>query len=277
MKTFFFKSLVLTSVKRKMCFATPSNEIFQADLSKPLDISIPMRFEMRGDDKPIENPNAWYCLAPEVEAQQFGDFKIAVTHGAAVNSFSVRLFLHGNGTHTEGVGHLLEDVKEQTINSILKNFHCIARLISVYPYKTEEGDAVILKQHIEEAVDDTEEFDAIIVRTLPNDDLKKRRTWSGTNPPYFEADALHFLAKKGIKHLLTDLPSVDKEDDGGKVAAHRAFWRLDNVPRLDATITEMIYVPNTIKDGVYLLNLQIPSFEMDAAPSKPVLFRIERK
>jgi arylformamidase len=252
-----------------------NNEIFQADLSKPLDISIPMNFEMEGQDKPSENPNAWYCLSPEMQAQQFGDFKIAVALGAAVNSFSVRLFLHGNGTHTEGVGHLLNNVGEHTVNSVLKNFHCIARLISIYPYKTEEGDSVILKQHIEEAFENGDKFDALIVRTLPNDDFKKKRTWSGTNPPYFEADALHFLAEKGIKHLLTDLPSVDREDDGGKVAAHKAFWNLDNAPRLDATITEMIYVPNTIKDSLYLLNLQIPSFEMDAAPSKPVLFRME--
>lgn len=253
-----------------------NNRLFQADLSKPLDISIPLRFEMLGDDKPTENPNAWYCPAPEIEPQQFGDFKIAVAQGAAVNSFSVRLFLHGNGTHTEGVGHLLKNLGEHTVNSVLKNFHCIARLISIYPYKTEEGDAVISKQHIEEAFENGDKFDALIVRTLPNDDFKKRRIWSGTNPPYFEADALQFLAKKGIKHLLTDLPSVDREEDGGKVAAHKAFWDLDNEPRLDATITEMIYVPNTIKDGLYLLNLQIPSFEMDAAPSKPVLFRIEK-
>jgi arylformamidase len=252
------------------------NEIFQSDLSKPLDISIPLRFQKIEDDKPAENPNAWYCPAPEIQAQQFSDFKIAVADGAAVNSFSVRLFLHGNGTHTEGVGHLLKNIGEHTVNSVLKNFHCIARLVSIYPYKTEEGDAVVLKQHIEEASENGGKFDALIVRTLPNDDFKKRRTWSGTNPPYFEAEALRFLSEKGIKHLLTDLPSVDREDDGGKVAAHKAFWNLDDVPRLDATITEMIYVPNTIKDGLYLLNLQIPSFEMDAAPSKPVLFQIEK-
>jgi arylformamidase len=255
-----------------------NNKTYQADLSKPIDISIPMKFEMVGDDKPVENPNAWYCPAPEVQAQQFGDFKIAVSAGAAVNSFSVRFFPHGNGTHTEGVGHLFKTTGWHTINSALKNFHCLVRLISVYPYKIENGDAVISKEQLEEAFekDDIEKLEALIMRTLPNEDFKKKRHWSGTNPPYFKADALAFLAEKGIKHLLTDLPSVDREDDGGKVAAHKAFWNFGKTPRLDATITEMIYVENVIKDGLYLLNLQIPSFEIDAAPSKPVLYAIEK-
>jgi hypothetical protein len=37
----------------------------------------------------------------------------------------------------------------------------------------------------------------------------------------------------------------------------------------------MIFVDDTIKDGSYILNLQIASFENDASPSKPVLFKIE--
>jgi hypothetical protein len=32
--------------------------------------------------------------------------------------------------------------------------------------------------------------------------------------------------------------------------------------RLDATITEMIYVPDNVPDGSYLLNLQIASLKM---------------
>jgi len=34
-------------------------------------------------------------------------------------------------------------------------------------------------------------------------------------------------------------------------------------------------VANKIEDGKYLLNLQIASFENDATPSKPVLYRME--
>jgi arylformamidase len=36
----------------------------------------------------------------------------------------------------------------------------------------------------------------------------------------------------------------------------------------------MIYVPNSIFDGTYLLNIQIASFENDASPSKPVLYML---
>jgi hypothetical protein len=34
-------------------------------------------------------------------------------------------------------------------------------------------------------------------------------------------------------------------------------------------------VEDKIKDGHYLLNLQIASFDNDASPSKPVIYKIE--
>ncbi len=262
---------------------------YQADLSKPIDISISLIFNS------LNAPNAWYCPMPEATPQRFGTIDIAVAKGAAVNSYGVKIYPHGNGTHTESVGHILMDngqwimdnagVREIetgwiSVNDALKNYHVLAQLLSVFPLKKQDGDRVITKEQLEEAFDnfDNSPFDALIVRTMPNDDLKKTQQWSGSNPPYFEAEALAYLAEKNITHLLTDLPSVDKDDDGGKVAAHRAFWQVFDKNaegvRFHATITEMIYAPNTVKDGLYLLNLQIPSFELDAAPSKPVLYKI---
>ena len=91
-------------------------------------------------------------------------------------------------------------------------------------------------------------------------------------------DAALYLRESGIQHLLIDLPSVDKEKDEGKLLAHKAFWNVTDVntlnsdARVEATITEMIHVPDAIPDGSYLLNLQIASFENDASPSKPVLY-----
>ena len=93
-------------------------------------------------------------------------------------------------------------------------------------------------------------------------------------------DAAIFIRESGIQHLLIDLPSVDKEQDEGNLLAHKAFWNVKNVNHLNtdarrnATITEMIYVPDEVTDGNYLLNLQIVSFENDASPSKPVLYKI---
>ena len=50
---------------------------------------------------------------------------------------------------------------------------------------------------------------------------------------------------------------------------------LNNDARINSTITEMIFVNNEVKDGSYLLNLQIASFENDASPSKPILFELK--
>jgi hypothetical protein len=36
----------------------------------------------------------------------------------------------------------------------------------------------------------------------------------------------------------------------------------------------MIFVDNHIEDGSYLLNLQIPAFVSDAAPSRPIIFKL---
>jgi len=49
---------------------------------------------------------------------------------------------------------------------------------------------------------------------------------------------------------------------------------LNDDARLNCTITEMIFVEETVSDGSYILNLQIASFENDASPSKPVLYAI---
>ena len=39
-----------------------------------------------------------------------------------------------------------------------------------------------------------------------------------------------------------------------------------------ALVTELAYVPDSVADGLYLLDLQVPAFGADAAPSRPVLY-----
>jgi hypothetical protein len=79
------------------------------------------------------------------------------------------------------------------------------------------------------------------------------------------------------------LPSVDKEHDEGQLLAHKAFWNVKDInnlnaeARLNATITELIFIADEVKDGGYLLNLQIASFENDASPSKPILYPINER
>jgi kynurenine formamidase len=103
---------------------------------------------------------------------------------------------------------------------------------------------------------------------------KLSKQHSKTNWTYLKEEAVEYLVSKGIKHLLFDMPSVDREEDGGQLRAHKAFWNVGGKLRKDCTITEFIYVPNKVEDGEYMLNLQIAPFENDATPSKPILYKI---
>lgn len=234
------------------------------DLTKPIDISLPLS----------NGPGGVNCFhAPEFKAEPYvsGDFVGSVKAGAPVNFFNVSLNPHGNGTHTECMGHISAEM--YSINACLTRFHFMARLWSVLPEVLPNGDQVVTAASLA-AVDRFNPVEALVLRTLPNDQGKRRRRYSGTNPPYFEPEAMEMIVQWGVRHLLVDLPSVDREEDGGALAAHKAFWQYPGGKRLDCTITELIYVPDEIEDGLYFLNLQIASFELDASPSKPILYRV---
>lgn len=247
-----------------------NSQTFEVDFSKPLDISI----NLTNND---ENPIAWYIEKPVIEPVVFGDWIGKVSEGKSSTNFNNIFFNpHGHGTHTECLGHITREF--YSINDSLKTFFFLAELISVQPEKRGE-DFVITKEQIEKALNEKTP-EAIVIRTLPNSKDKLSKNYSNTNPPYLDEQASEFIRETGIKHLLIDLPSVDKEHDEGKLLAHKAFWNVKNVEilnedaRLDATITEMIFVKDEISDGSYFLNLQIASFENDASPSKPILYTI---
>lgn len=238
------------------------SEAFRADLQEALDISIPL-------DPDTPAPNAFYAPLFRTEPVRAGSFIGDTRQGGAVNFKNVFLNPHGNGTHTECLGHITTE--GLTIDQVLRDFHFPARLASVYPQLQDSGDRVITADQIADVLD-SPALPALILRTLPNDPGKRQRHWSGTNPPYLAAGALALLARAGVRHLLLDLPSVDREEDGGQLAGHKAFWGVPEKPRRDATITEMIFVPDSIADGRYLLNLQLVSFVLDVSPSKPVIY-----
>jgi kynurenine formamidase len=200
-----------------------------------------------------------------------GHFIGSTVLGGPVNFLNVHLNPHGNGTHTECVGHIAAE--KFTIHQCLTKFHFLAKLATLYPVRQAVGDRIILREQVEEVLMPGE-AEAFILRTMPNDDRKLRMNYSGTNPPYLHSEAVAYLAACGIRHLLLDLPSVDREEDGGKLLSHRAFWCYPDNIRQDCTITELIFVPQQIKDDFYLLNLQIASFEVDVSPSKPVVYSL---
>lgn len=243
---------------------THKGKTYKAELSAPIDISIPLR---AGD----ENVSAWYVDPVKIEPVRMGDWVGDVNQGASVNFRNVSFNPHGNGTHTECVGHISKE--NYSINQCLKKFFFIAELITVLPEELPNGDFVITLKHIKKMLEGKTP-EAIVIRTLSNPVSKINAHYSNTNPPFLHHDVALYLHEQGIDHLLIDMPSVDKEKDDGKLLSHHAFWQYPQNTQLQRTITELIYVPNQIMDGTYLLNLQIASFENDASPSKPVLYRM---
>ncbi len=238
---------------------------YQADLQNPIDISLPL-YEGKN------NPNCYWAEPIKFETIVSGNFIGSVKAGGSVNYQRLSLTPHGNGTHTECYGHISAD--GATLNQLLRTFHFLAEVITVNPVKNTQGDFVITKEMLLDAIT-FPDIETLIVRTLPNDVSKKTRQYSGSNPPYFLEEAMEVVVSHGIKHLLTDLPSLDREVDEGRLAAHKIFWGFPATLRKTCTITELIYVDNSVQDDRYLLNLQVLSLEMDASPSKPVLYKLK--
>ncbi|QLG44661.1 cyclase family protein [Costertonia aggregata] len=241
---------------------THNQKEYRIDLSKPLDISIPLHGN-------ATNVNAWYLGHPKIEPHKNDNFIGSVTQGASTNFNDIWFNPHAHGTHTECVGHITKDF--YSVNQSLNQFYYLAEVVTVAPEKNKD-DLVISRQLLQNTLKD-KKSKALVVRTLPNTVAKKSRQYSNTNPPYLTKEAAEYLKEIGVEHLLVDLPSIDKEKDDGALLAHKAFWDFEGEIRENATITEFVYVDNDIPDGTYLLNLQVAPFENDASPSRPVLYK----
>lgn len=242
------------------------DQIFTINLSKPLDISIPL-------EEGANTVNAFYAPLLSISPVVAGNFIGDTQQGGVVNFKNLQINPHGNGTHTECVGHI--SPRSEKLNQHLHHFFFSTKLISVYPQKLANGDRVILKEQLSELLSDYNKEEALIIRTLPNDNLKLVTNYSGANPPYIHYQAMEYIVGLGIQHFLIDVPSVDREEDGGQLLAHKAFWQYPENIRFGSTITELAYVPNTIKDGVYLLNLMVLNLGLDVSPSRPVLYQLQ--
>ena len=229
---------------------------------KGIDISISMN---------PKGPRAWYVEPMRIEPVRTEQFLGSVAEGGAVNFRDVYFNPHGHGTHTENVGHII-DTDVPVVNSISSS-HFFAKVVTL-GLKNETGDWVVNEESL---LGIDLNVEALIIRTKPNDHSKIQRQYSGTNFPYLTIGAMQRIVDAGVQHLLIDLPSVDREEDGGALVAHHLFWNVPAEPNFQKTITELIYVPNEIADGIYLLNLQVSNFANDAAPSRPMLFDLEEE
>jgi arylformamidase len=92
------------------------------------------------------------------------------------------------------------------------------------------------------------------------------------------------LVARGIEHLVTDLPSVDRLADAGRLTAHRLFFGLPaasttlaDAMRARASITELADFPVGLTDGPCAVQIQIPAWTGDAVPSRPLYLPLRQK
>ncbi len=248
---------------------TISDNEYTVDLSRGHNISIPLS---------SVGPRAWYVdplrISPVINRQFTGSVKL----GGAVNFNDIHFNPHGHGTHTESVGHISRELI--SVNQVLEKYFFISQLITITPIVVAEdsgwikkGDRIITSSLIKSQLGEMRP-EALVIRTFPNLAEKLHQNYSSSNFPYFSEDALAFLAEINVEHLLVDLPSVDREEDGGLLKAHHAFWKYPGESRKHCTISEFVFVKDEIVDGTYLLNLQVAPFENDASPSRPVLYSL---
>lgn len=261
--TCFFIIILATSCKKELMQTTVflNNKSLAIDLEKPIDLSLSI--------KNNAGVGAWYIPPPQIKHVEVDGYVGKVALGGSTNFNDVFFNPHAHGTHTECIGHITTGF--HSVNAALTKTFFKAQLITVTP-EQRGGDLVITAAMFNNLQAGVE---AVVIRTTPNFETKKTINYSHTNPPYLLEDVAVRFRESGINHLLIDLPSVDKEKDNGALLAHKAFWDFNGKQRLNATITELIYVPDMVKDGLFVLDLQIAPIENDAAPSRPILYAIK--
>ncbi|MGH8362327.1 MAG: cyclase family protein [Gammaproteobacteria bacterium] len=246
---------------------------YATEKTRGISLAIPLQFDGL-------QPSFFDAPPAAAKTLEAGGFTGDTQRGGSCNVRTLHLTPHCNGTHTESVAHVTHDGLPPA--SSRTSLHG-ATLISISA-EPRAGELVITARQLENALakfGDGQMRAALIVRTLPNDKTKLTRRY-GDGTPWFEPAAMGLCAGIGVEHLLTDLPSLDPMHDAGKLAAHFAFWGLlpgerrgERATRPHCTVTEMIYVPDDVADGYYLLDLQLPALLTDAVPSRPVIYPLE--
>jgi|TARA_B100001079_G_C16329539_1_gene478427 kynurenine formamidase len=258
---------------------------YRIDTKNSFDISIP--YDFNGDQ-----PNFYDVAEGQLKHLQSGGTIYSVAEGAGCNVSEVSLNIHCSGTHTECAGHLLANPGD--VGMLLKDIMIPTVLITVntslfcnsgesYHCNVGDNEQIITKTIIQNEFKIWEEFQprALVIRTTPNLNEKKYYRYSNHSPPFFSNDALRFIKGIGICHLVVDLPSIDRIEDNGILGNHRIFWGdgVDAKGEVNTesmgTITELAYIENNIPNGFYFLNIQLPHFVCDAAPSRPILLKAD--
>jgi arylformamidase len=260
---------------------------WKIELDRPVSLAIETRFAGEG-------PNAFGAPRASSHPLVVTGFNGSVAAGASCNCSTIMITPHCSGTHTECVGHLTAQPLDAI--RVVPPGLVPAVLLTIAPERAgadrdpvplvARNDSIITRRLLEAAWPRAQwplPARAMVIRTLPNDEAKRRRDYTGGTAPYLSAEAARLLVERGIEHLIVDIPSVDRMMDEGRLAAHRAFFGLptgatdlDLAARAHCTITELAYVPDSVPDGEYLLELQVPALNGDAVPSRPLLYTAER-
>jgi kynurenine formamidase len=233
------------------------------DFSKPIaDLSLAVSDVAR----------AWYIDAPEFSPVVLGEWTGSIAQGGSVNFFNVQFNPHAHGTHTETAGHITE--KRHSINTHFRDVMTKSLVLTLLPQegrvRFEDFHAVWTQA---QAKGWTFATKSVVFRTNTGNHPGTKK-FSGTDWPFLEAAIGTFLREQGVDHLIIDQPSVDREEDGGALACHHAFWGPQPEKSLHRTITELAHVPMSVADGPYALLLQVAPIENDAAPSRPLLYSL---
>ena len=265
-----------------------AGKVLSADLRNGTSIAVDLDF--KGDQ-----PSHFGAEKATREPMVAGGFSGRTKSGAGCNVDYLRLNPHCNGTHTETIGHIVNE--PITIADVAMGGLYLSEVVSVaavsadsaagsgetYQPEFQSTDWVITKALLEEKLSNSKDAtDALIIRTLPNEASKKSRCYGEKNQPAFlTTEAIGYIIERGCGHLLVDLPSVDRLYDDRLMNNHHVFWnvpsgthQLSDSSWREKTITEMIFVPDTIADGLYMLSLQVPAFICDVAPSRPILYPV---
>ena len=253
------------------------------DLAQPADLAVELDFA---------GPQPRHFGAPRASSRAYesSGFRGSVERGSSCNCEVITLIPHCNGTHTECSGHLTRERLDAW--RVAPAGLVPALLLSVTPETAgaegtdpapQRADLLITRRALERAWPAALPFAprAVVIRTLPNAPEKRARDYSSETPPYLSQEAAALLVSRGILHLVVDLPSIDRAHDEGRLTAHRLFFglppgsvRLADATRAAATITELAFIPDSLADGAYLLELQVPALAGDAVPSRPLLYTI---
>jgi kynurenine formamidase len=221
-----------------------------------------------------ENPTFFNSKPSSLASVKAENFIGDISKGGSCNVNIATLDIHCSGTHTECISHI-KDVEYKVVDFCPEGF-IPSKLISVFPEKSINTtdsyhvplttDLVISKELLVQKIKNP--IDSLIIRTLPNSSYKSTQNYDKNPAPFFTTEAINYINELSIKHLLVDIPSIDKANDNGLLGNHHSFFIKGK------TISELLYIPNSLKDSFGFLQIQIPNWHLDAAPSRPIFYPI---